>query len=66
MQGADASSVVVTQGNSCMVEKGMTSDSKRCATDESDKKWYAYGVPSFVCSTIMGGENQSGPFCEEY
>jgi hypothetical protein len=65
-QGADASTVVVSQGKSCMVEKGMTSDSKRCATDDSGKEWYAYGVPSFVCSTIMGGENQSGPFCEEY
>jgi len=66
LQGADASTVVVTQGNSCMVEKGMSSDSKRCVIDESGKKWYAYGVPSFVCSTIMRGENQSGPFCEEY
>lgn len=66
MQGADASTVVVTQGNSCMVEKGMSSDSKRCVSEESGKKWYAYGVPSFVCSTIMGGENESGPFCEEY
>jgi hypothetical protein len=65
-QGADASTVVVTQGKSCMVEKGMTSDSKRCVTDESGKTWYAYGVPGFVCSTFMGGENQSGPFCEEY
>jgi hypothetical protein len=65
-QGADASTVVVTQGKSCMVEKGMTGDSTRCVTDESGKTWSAYGVPGFVCSTFMGGKNQSGPFCEEY
>jgi hypothetical protein len=66
MQGADASTVVVTQGKSCMVEKGMTADSKRCGIEEEGKKWYVYGAPSFVCSTIMGGENESGPFCDEY
>jgi len=66
MQGADASTGAVTQGNSCMVEKGMTADSKRCGIEEEGKKWYVYGAPSFVCSTIMGGENASGPFCDEY
>jgi hypothetical protein len=65
-QGADASTVVVTQGNSCMVEKGMTSDSNRCAADDSGKAWYAYGAPAFVCTTFMGGSNEKGPFCEEY
>jgi hypothetical protein len=65
-QGADASTIVLTQGRSCMVEKGMTSDSKRCVAEESGKTWYGYGVPGFVCSTFVGGSNESGPFCDEY
>ena len=43
--------------NSCMVEKGVTSDSNRCAAKESGKTWYAYGAPSFVCTAFMGGLN---------
>jgi hypothetical protein len=65
-KGADASTVVVTQGTSCMVEKGMTRDSVRCKAEESDKAWYAYGAPTFVCTFFMGGSNEDGPFCEEY
>jgi len=64
--GADASTVVVTKGNSCLIEKGMAKDSNRCMAEVEGKAWCSYGAPEFVCEMFMNGTNSNGPFCEEY
>ncbi len=65
-QGANAATVVVTQGDSCLVEKGSLNGVTRCAAKAAGKSWYAYNTPAFVCTTFLSGNNQPGPFCDEY
>jgi len=64
--GADESTVVVTLGNSCLVEKGGFSTATRCALREAGRPWWAYGPPQFVCTFLLGGAHQEGPFCSAY
>jgi hypothetical protein len=50
----------------CLGTEGATSGS-RCQTQNgTDKTWYAYGTPGFVCTTFLGGKAQDGPFCSGY
>ncbi|MCP4602529.1 MAG: DUF1566 domain-containing protein [Proteobacteria bacterium] len=65
-QGANAATVVVTQGQSCLVEKGALNGVNRCVTKTSGKTWYPYNTPAFVCTGFLSGKNESGPFCDEY
>ena len=64
--GADPATVVVTQADSCLVEKGGFSSSTRCAALEGNRRWWAYGTPEFVCNLFVGGDFEEGPFCSEY
>jgi hypothetical protein len=64
--GADASTVAVTQGNSCLVEKGGFDSSTRCGAVEDGDRWWAYGTPQFVCDLFLVGTYQGGPFCMDY
>ena len=64
--GADPATVVVTRGESCLVEKGGAAGKRRCAVTSDGRPWFAYGTPGFVCTTILGGADQVGPFCEAY
>ncbi len=66
MQGADPATVVVQQGNSCLVEKGALDGVTRCVADSAGKAWYAYDTPEFVCGPFLFGVLEQGPFCEPY
>jgi len=64
--GANASTLVVTQGDSCLVDRGGFDSASRCAADHEGKRWWAYGAPEFVCSLFLNGAHQPGAFCLEY
>ncbi len=64
--GADPATVVVSRGESCLVEKGGAAGKHRCAVSSDGRPWFAYGTPGFVCTTILGGTDQVGPFCQGY
>lgn len=68
-QGADAGTVTVSTGNSCLVELGGTASADRCqATDDMGRTWYAYGTGATVCDAFIPGAvgSTTGPFCEPY
>ncbi len=63
---AEKATVVVTQDDSCRIEKGMAANINRCFALEEGKAWYAHGAPAAICTGNMGGTNETGPFCDEY
>jgi len=67
LQGADPATLVVTKGNSCRQEFGLTSDGTRCMLTDSGRNFYAYGMPNSSICTLAGGSGfMTGPLCEDY
>ncbi len=64
--GAIAASVIVSTNNSCLVEKGGYSQAARCTAAEQGKTWFSYNVPPAICTAVVGGTGDSGPFCSNY
>jgi len=69
MHFSDPATLVVTQGNSCLIERGMSSGSGnlRCIANDNGKEWFAYGaMPPVACEYLGGNLDEPGPFCEAY
>jgi len=65
-QGADASSIVVTQGDTCRYERCVFSTCGTCEFTYDGKKFIATGIPSIGC-TFGGGSNYTeGNVCYDY
>ncbi len=65
-QGADASTVEVSYGNTCRYQKGLTGSSSRCTFSHDGKDFYAVGIPSIGCSFGGGSNYTEGAMCFDY
>ncbi|MCP4715085.1 MAG: hypothetical protein GY868_08215, partial [Deltaproteobacteria bacterium] len=65
-QGADASTIVVTQGETCRYEKCVFGTCGTCEFTHDGKMFIATGIPSIGC-TMGGGSNYTeGNVCFDY
>lgn len=64
--GSGAANCVCTRGNSCQVERAMSSDTTRCTFTQDSKKYYAFGMPSIGCTFGGGSDFMNSPICTEY
>lgn len=67
---AQPDTVVVVEGDSCLVGMGGTGGSARCSTATAGRAWFAYGAPQSICESFIGDEgaraHEEGPFCSSY
>ncbi len=66
--GIDEETVVVATADSCLIEMSAKPSIGRCKILADDQYYYAFAISEVVCTDVMEGEYESGPFgnYEEY
>jgi hypothetical protein len=61
----DVPTVRVTRADSCQLERGQFAAAERCVVNAGmGRTWYSYDTPAGICTAILGGAAETGPFCD--